>query len=224
MWGWRRPALGHPSRTCSTVPPPSSSSPCSPSRGGVRLADRDRDAARRRPAGTSGRRPDQRPRWQDRITGRGGDDHLNGGRGNDTIFGDAGRDVIIGGPGNDTLLGGAGNDRISGGPGSDASRPAWARTWCARETAAWTTSPAGLVATASSPIPRTTWPRATARSSSVDDGPAGPVVLLVDDHDAIRRTVAAGLELEGFSVVPASGGRAGLRRPSACIPRSCCST
>jgi DNA-binding response OmpR family regulator len=47
----------------------------------------------------------------------------------------------------------------------------------------------------------------------VDDGPArpaGPVVLLVDDHDAIRRTVAAGLELEGFSVVPASGGRAAL--------------
>ena len=44
----------------------------------------------------------------------------------------------------------------------------------------------------------------------MDDGPAGPVVLLVDDHDAIRRTVAAGLELEGFSVVPASGGRAGL--------------
>ena len=44
----------------------------------------------------------------------------------------------------------------------------------------------------------------------MDDGPAGPVVLLVDDHDAIRRTVAAGLELEGFSVVPASGGRAAL--------------
>jgi DNA-binding response OmpR family regulator len=44
----------------------------------------------------------------------------------------------------------------------------------------------------------------------VDDGPGGPVVLLVDDHDAIRRTVAAGLELEGFSVVPASGGRAAL--------------
>src|SRR5919201_2590554 len=53
------------------------------------------------------------------------------------------------------------------------------------------------------------WPR-TARSSSVDDGPAGPVVLLVDDHAAIRRTVAAGLELEGFSVVAASGGRAAL--------------
>jgi DNA-binding response OmpR family regulator len=38
----------------------------------------------------------------------------------------------------------------------------------------------------------------------------GPVVLLVDDDAGIRRTVAAGLELEGFAVVPASGGRAGL--------------
>ena len=47
----------------------------------------------------------------------------------------------------------------------------------------------------------------------MDEGPArpaGPVVLLVDDHAAIRRTVAAGLELEGFSVVAASGGRAAL--------------
>jgi DNA-binding response OmpR family regulator len=47
----------------------------------------------------------------------------------------------------------------------------------------------------------------------VDEGPArsaGPVVLLVDDHAAIRRTVAAGLELEGFSVVAASCGRAAL--------------
>ena len=35
-------------------------------------------------------------------------------------------------------------------------------------------------------------------------------MLLVDDDAAIRRTVAAGLELEGFAVVPASGGRAGL--------------
>lgn len=42
------------------------------------------------------------------------------------------------------------------------------------------------------------------------DPPAGPVVLLVDDDPAIRRTVAAGLELEGFDVVPASGGRAAL--------------
>jgi DNA-binding response OmpR family regulator len=44
----------------------------------------------------------------------------------------------------------------------------------------------------------------------VGDRPSGPVVLLVDDDAAIRRSVAAGLELEGFSVVPASGGRAGL--------------
>lgn len=42
------------------------------------------------------------------------------------------------------------------------------------------------------------------------EAPAGPVVLLVDDDPAIRRAVAAGLELEGFSVVPASGGRAAL--------------
>jgi DNA-binding response OmpR family regulator len=37
-----------------------------------------------------------------------------------------------------------------------------------------------------------------------------PVVLLVDDDAAIRRSVATGLELEGFDVVPASGGRAAL--------------
>jgi DNA-binding response OmpR family regulator len=39
---------------------------------------------------------------------------------------------------------------------------------------------------------------------------AGAAVLLVDDDAAIRRTVGAGLELEGFKVVPASGGRAAL--------------
>jgi DNA-binding response OmpR family regulator len=48
----------------------------------------------------------------------------------------------------------------------------------------------------------------------VDDGgssgPEGPVVLLVDDDAAIRRAVGAGLELEGFRVVRASGGRAAL--------------
>jgi DNA-binding response OmpR family regulator len=46
-----------------------------------------------------------------------------------------------------------------------------------------------------------------------DDGevdPQGPVVLLVDDDAAIRRAVGAGLELEGFRVVRASGGRAAL--------------
>ena len=40
-------------------------------------------------------------------------------------------------------------------------------------------------------------------------------MLLVDDHAAIRRTVAAGLELEGFSVVAASGGRAALEAAGA---------
>ncbi len=43
-----------------------------------------------------------------------------------------------------------------------------------------------------------------------DEGSAGAVVLLVDDDAAIRRAVGAGLELEGFRVVRASGGRAAL--------------
>ncbi len=42
------------------------------------------------------------------------------------------------------------------------------------------------------------------------DAGGGPLVLLVDDDPGIRRSVAAGLELEGFRVLPASGGRAGL--------------
>ena len=37
-----------------------------------------------------------------------------------------------------------------------------------------------------------------------------PVVLLVDDDERIRRAVGTGLTLEGFEVVPASGGRAAL--------------
>lgn len=49
-----------------------------------------------------------------------------------------------------------------------------------------------------------------------------PVVLLVDDDATIRRTLGVGLELEGFSVVPASGGRAALEavarvRPAAVL-------
>jgi DNA-binding response OmpR family regulator len=55
----------------------------------------------------------------------------------------------------------------------------------------------------------------------VDDGPAipdGPVVLLVDDDAAIRRAVGAGLELEGFRVVRASGGRAALAAVAAVSP------
>ena len=43
-----------------------------------------------------------------------------------------------------------------------------------------------------------------------DAGEKPPVVLLVDDDARIRRTVGAGLALEGFEVVPASGGRAAL--------------
>ncbi|HEY6762885.1 MAG TPA: response regulator transcription factor [Baekduia sp.] len=50
------------------------------------------------------------------------------------------------------------------------------------------------------------------------DAPAGPVVLLVDDDPAIRRAVAAGLELEGFEVVSASGGRAALEAAARVTP------
>jgi DNA-binding response OmpR family regulator len=45
-----------------------------------------------------------------------------------------------------------------------------------------------------------------------------PVVLLVDDDDAIRRSVADGLQLEGFDVVPASGGRAALAALESIVP------
>jgi DNA-binding response OmpR family regulator len=47
-------------------------------------------------------------------------------------------------------------------------------------------------------------------ADSEDAGDDGPLVLLVDDDAAIRRSVAVGLELEGFRVVSASGGRAAL--------------
>ncbi|MDP2710255.1 MAG: response regulator transcription factor [Solirubrobacteraceae bacterium] len=52
----------------------------------------------------------------------------------------------------------------------------------------------------------------------MDDGPVGPVVLLVDDDAAIRRAVGAGLELEGFRVVRASGGRAALAAVQSVAP------
>jgi DNA-binding response OmpR family regulator len=42
------------------------------------------------------------------------------------------------------------------------------------------------------------------------EGDRGPIVLLVDDDAAVRQSVAEGLELEGFEVVAASGGRAAL--------------
>jgi DNA-binding response OmpR family regulator len=51
-----------------------------------------------------------------------------------------------------------------------------------------------------------------------DAAPAGPVVLLVDDDPAIRRAVSAGLELEGFTVVAASGGRAALEAAARIAP------
>jgi DNA-binding response OmpR family regulator len=43
-------------------------------------------------------------------------------------------------------------------------------------------------------------------------------VLLVDDDAGIRRTVGEGLELEGFRVVPASGGRAALAAAESVAP------
>jgi DNA-binding response OmpR family regulator len=53
----------------------------------------------------------------------------------------------------------------------------------------------------------------------VDDADAdGPLVLLVDDDAAIRRAVGAGLELEGFRVVRASGGRAALAAAESIAP------
>jgi len=48
--------------------------------------------------------------------------------------------------------------------------------------------------------------------------PGRPVVLLVDDDAAIRRTMTVGLELEGFDVVCASGGRAALEAVKAVQP------
>ena len=51
-----------------------------------------------------------------------------------------------------------------------------------------------------------------------DPASAGPVVLLVDDDPAIRRAVTAGLELEGFTVVAASGGRAALEAAARIAP------
>ncbi len=48
--------------------------------------------------------------------------------------------------------------------------------------------------------------------------PEGPLVLLVDDDAAIRRSVGAGLELEGFRVVRASGGRAALAAAESVAP------
>ena len=50
------------------------------------------------------------------------------------------------------------------------------------------------------------------------DAAGGPVVLLVDDDRGILRAVGAALELEGFAVVPASGGRAALEAAERVAP------
>jgi len=52
----------------------------------------------------------------------------------------------------------------------------------------------------------------------VADAAGGPVVLLVDDDRGILRAVGAALELEGFAVVPASGGRAALEAAERVAP------
>jgi len=55
-------------------------------------------------------------------------------------------------------------------------------------------------------------------SSEDEDDGGGPVVLLVDDDAAIRRAVGAALELEGYRVVRASGGRAALAAVESVAP------
>lgn len=58
----------------------------------------------------------------DRISGAGFADVLDGGPGNDVISGKGRNDVIFGGLGRDNISGGAGNDILTGGPGPDALR------------------------------------------------------------------------------------------------------
>ncbi|MGI9276747.1 MAG: LamG-like jellyroll fold domain-containing protein [Endozoicomonas sp.] len=53
------------------------------------------------------------------LTGRLGDDYLDGGVGDDVLNGLAGNDVLIGGEGNDTLNGGDGDDQLIAGYGND---------------------------------------------------------------------------------------------------------
>jgi Ca2+-binding RTX toxin-like protein len=56
----------------------------------------------------------------DTITGRNGNDYIEGFDGNDTLTGGGGNDAIEGGSGNDRLTGGTGNDVLEGGAGSDS--------------------------------------------------------------------------------------------------------
>ncbi|WP_436071322.1 peroxidase family protein [Devosia sp. LjRoot3] len=55
----------------------------------------------------------------DLISGRDGNDTLNGGAGDDILLGGDGADTLNGGDGNDTLVGGTGADALNGGSGND---------------------------------------------------------------------------------------------------------
>jgi Ca2+-binding RTX toxin-like protein len=55
----------------------------------------------------------------DVIVGNAGNDKLKGGAGDDLLSGNAGNDLLIGGDNNDLLGGGAGMDRLFGGAGDD---------------------------------------------------------------------------------------------------------
>ena len=194
--------------------PPSSSSPCSPSRASSwpQTVITGRRAPTTSPA----------PPAPTRINGRGGNDThprprrattaSTAARGNDTISGDAGNDVIIGG---------RATTRCSAARATTASAAARART----------TSPAGLgndLVRARDgevdqrhlrpgPRPRDRRPAgrrraATARSSSVDDG-AGRAGRPARRRSTtrIRRTVGRRPRARGLlRSSPASGGRAAL--------------
>ena len=57
----------------------------------------------------------------DRLWGSGGGDVAQGGAGNDEAFGQRGNDTLMGDAGNDTLNGGKGKDQMDGGAGIDAA-------------------------------------------------------------------------------------------------------
>ena len=59
-------------------------------------------------------------RGNDQLFGNGGNDKLLGGGGKDLLKGGNGKDVLIGGGNKDTLDGGKGNDTLKGGAGADA--------------------------------------------------------------------------------------------------------
>ena len=173
-----------------------------------------------RRASRSARRPDRRPARRDRLTGTGGADRL---------YGRGGDDVLTACAGDDLLAGDAGRDRLRGGPGQRHARSAAAaRPHRGRRRARRRGGGGGQRQRRRARRRRDRVAcgpgRDTVRADARDDiegdcetveqvtadADGRPVVLLVDDDAAIRRSVAEGLELEGFEVVPASGGRAAL--------------